>query len=265
AGLSATTHTTVVLPFNDLPATERLLREHAHDLAALVVEPVLIDIGYIPATADYLRLLRELCTELDIVLIFDELLTGFRIAPGGARQVYAITPDLTTYGKAIANGYPLAAVEGREDLMATTDPTLAGPVGWVGTYNGHGTAVAAAAATLPLLADGTAQTYLDTLTTELRHGFEALSHRYDIPVKIAGAGGHFQPYFLTTPPTGYRTAMTSDPARYAILHRVAREHRILLPAKPLLHAALSTAHTPSDIAALLTAAEQAFAEMRSTT
>ncbi|MGW4792659.1 aspartate aminotransferase family protein [Nonomuraea sp. NPDC004297] len=265
AGLSATTHTTVVLPFNDLPATERLLREHAHDLAALVVEPVLIDIGYIPATADYLRLLRELCTELDIVLIFDELLTGFRIAPGGARQVYAITPDLTTYGKAIANGYPLAAVEGREDLMATTDPTLAGPVGWVGTYNGHGTAVAAAAATLPLLADGTTQTYLDTLTTELRHGFEALSHRYDIPVKIAGAGGHFQPYFLTTPPTGYRTAMTSDPARYAILHRVAREHRILLPAKPLLHAALSTAHTPSDIAALLTAAEQAFAEMRSTT
>ncbi|MFG1709484.1 aspartate aminotransferase family protein [Nonomuraea sp. M3C6] len=265
AGLSRSAQGTVVLPFNDLAATERLLRKHASDLAAVVVEPILIDIGYIPATGEYLRLLRDLTAELGIVLIFDELLTGFRVAPGGARQVYGITPDLTTYGKAIANGYPLAAVEGREDLMATTDPSKGGPVGWVGTYNGHGTAVAAAAATLPLLADGSAQAYLDVLGAQVREGFAELSRRFGIPAVVAGAGGHFQPYFLTGSPTGYRTAMVSHAARYAALHRVAREHRILLPAKPLLHAALSTAHTETDVAALLKAAEEAFAEMRSMT
>ncbi|MBF8185289.1 aminotransferase class III-fold pyridoxal phosphate-dependent enzyme [Nonomuraea sp. K274] len=265
AGLSRSAGDTVVLPFNDLAATERLLREHAAELAAVVVEPVLIDIGFIPATGEYLRLLRDLTAELGIVLIFDELLTGFRLAPGGARQVYGITPDLTTYGKAIANGYPLAAVEGRTDLLAVTDPSSGGPVGWVGTYNGHGSAVAAAAAALPLLADGSAQAYLDKLGTRLREGFAELSRTYDVPALVAGAGGHFQPYFMSGPVTGYRTAMASDPARYAILHRVARERRILLPAKPLLHAALSTAHTEADVEALLEAAEEAFAEMRSTT
>lgn len=262
AGLSRSAQGTVVLPFNDAAATERLLREHASDLAAVVVEPVLIDIGYIPATGEYLRLLRDLTAELGIVLIFDELLTGFRLAPGGARQVYGITPDLTTYGKAISNGYPLAAVEGRADLLAATDPSSGGPVGWVGTYHGHGSAVAAAAATLPLLADGSAQARLDRLGGLVRDGFAELSRAYGIPAVVAGAGGHFQPYFLSEPVTGYRTAMVSDAARYAILHRVAREHRILLPAKPLLHAALSTAHTEADVAVLLKAAEEAFAEMR---
>ncbi|WP_158578638.1 aspartate aminotransferase family protein [Spongiactinospora rosea] len=261
AGLSKVAADTVVLPYNDLDATERLLREHAAELAAVVVEPVLIDIGFIPATAEYLAMLRALTTELGIVLIFDELLTGFRLAPGGARQVYGIVPDLTTYGKALANGYPIAAVEGSAELMATTDPSAGGPVGWVGTYNGHGTAVAATAAALPLLADGTAQGYLDKLGERLRDGFDELARRHGIPVVLAGAGGHFQPYFLPAPATGYRSAMATDARRYTILHKTAREHGVLLPAKPLLHAALSTAHTEDDVDLLLGAAAEAFATM----
>ncbi|HEX6447435.1 MAG TPA: aminotransferase class III-fold pyridoxal phosphate-dependent enzyme, partial [Streptosporangiales bacterium] len=144
-GLSPDAASTLVLPFNDLDGTERLLRDHSAELAAVVLEPVLIDIGFVPATPEYLEGVRRLTDELGIVLVFDELLTGFRVAPGGVRDTYGVVPDLTCYGKAIANGYPLAAVEGRTDLMALTDPTGPGPVGWVGTYNGHGVAVAAAA------------------------------------------------------------------------------------------------------------------------
>src|SRR6185437_126142 len=112
AGLAAGPGTTVVIPFNDVAATTEILQARAGQIAAVVIEPVMIDIGYVPATAEYLTALREITRQLGIVLIFDELLTGFRIAPGGARQVYGIKPDLTTYGKAIANGYPVAAVEG---------------------------------------------------------------------------------------------------------------------------------------------------------
>jgi glutamate-1-semialdehyde 2,1-aminomutase len=265
AGLSRTAADTVVLPFNDPGGCERLLREHADELAAVVVEPVLIDIGYIPATPEFLRRLHDVTAELGIVLIFDELLTGFRIAPGGAREVYGITPDLTTYGKALANGYPIAAVEGRAELLASTDPSAGGPVGWVGTYNGHGTAVAATAATLSLLADGSAQQYLDKLGSLLREGFAELSARHGIPVVLAGAGGHFQPYFLPEAATSYRSAMATDARRYAILRETARAHGILLPAKALLHAALSTAHTEEDIEEILGAARTAFAEMKART
>lgn len=264
AGLSGAAGETVVVPFNDLDATAALLREHAGRLAALVVEPVLIDIGYIPASAEYLSGLRELTAELGIVLIFDELLTGFRLAPGGAREVYGVVPDLTMYGKAMGNGYPIAAVEGRPELMATTDPS-GGPVQWVGTYNGHGSAVAAAAAALPVLATGEPQARLGKMVDTLRDGFAELSGRYGIPVVLAGAGGHFQPYFLDggldDGAASYREAMRTDAARYEVLRSTAARRRILLPGKPLLHAALSTAHSDDDLGELLDAAEEAFAEM----
>lgn len=264
-GLSAEAATTLVLPFNDLPATERLLRDHAGELAAVVLEPVLIDIGFVPATQAYLDGVRALTAELGIVLVFDELLTGFRLAPGGARETYGVVPDLTCYGKALANGYPLAAVEGSRALMALTDPTRSGPVGWVGTYNGHGVAVAAAAATLPRLADGSAQRRLDDLTGRLRLGFAELSQRYGVVARIAGAGGHFQPYFLDGEVTDYRSAATTNAERYRLLREVAADERVVLPGKPLLHAALSTAHTAADVDRLLAVADKAFARMDDTT
>lgn len=261
AGLSAEAAGTVVLPFNDAEASEDLLRATAGELAAVVVEPVLIDIGFVPADPGYLRGLREVCTELGIILIFDELLTGFRLAPGGAREVYGITADLTTYGKAMSNGYPLAAVEGTAELLGLTDPDLGGPVGWVGTYNGHPAAMAAAAAALPLLADGTAQDTLDRLTDDLRAGFADLSARYGIPAVLAGGGGHFQPYFLDEPPRSYREALRSDTGRYEIWARTLEREHILVPARPLLHCALSTAHGAAELELLLAATEQAFIEM----
>lgn len=258
AGLSRAAADTVVFPFNDLPATAAILREHAADLAAVVLEPVMIDIGFIPAESAYLQGLRELTDELGIVLIFDELLTGFRLGPGGARAHYGITPDLTTYGKALGNGYPIAAVEGRAELMALTDTLAGGPVQWVGTFNGHGSAVAAAAAALPILATGEPQRHLEALTDRLRDGFVDLARRHRVPMLVAGMGGHFQPYFVPVAPRDYREAMATHAERYLHLVRTAERHHLLLPPKPLLHGALGAAHTDAEVDALLAAADEAF-------
>jgi glutamate-1-semialdehyde 2,1-aminomutase len=261
AGLAAGPETTVVIPFNDVAATTEILTAHAGQIAAVVIEPVMIDIGYVPATAEYLAAVRNVTRQLGIVLIFDELLTGFRIAPGGARDVYGVRPDLTTYGKAIGNGYPVAVVEGDPALMAATDPTAGGPVGWVGTYNGHPTAVAATAAAVPLLSDGEAQNELSGLNKELRAGFAELSTRHGIPAVVPGEGGHFQPYFLDHEPVSYRDALQSDASRYETWRAAMESACILVPQRPLLHCAFSTAHSQADVGRVLEATDKAFSAM----
>jgi glutamate-1-semialdehyde 2,1-aminomutase len=262
AGLAAGPQTTIVIPFNDAEATAAILRAHADQIAAVVIEPVMIDIGYIPATAGYLTALRAVTRELGIVLIFDELLTGFRIAPGGARQVYGVKPDLATYGKAIGNGYPVAVVEGEPALMATTDPGAGGPVGWVGTYNGHPTAMAATAAAVALLSDGQAQDQLSRLNQDLRDGIEELAKRHDIAAVVPGEGGHFQPYFLDHEPVSYRDALGTDAARYETWRAAMESARILVPQRPLLHCAFSTAHSAADLSRVLEVTDAAFSAMR---
>ncbi len=262
-GLSRQTAETLVLPFNDVEATERLLREHAEDLAAVFLEPVLIDIGWIPARREYLEAVRELTGELGIVLVFDELLTGFRVARGGAREHYGIRPDLTLYGKALGNGFPIAAVEGRPDLMALTDPASGGTVGYVGTFNGHAIALAAATASLRALADGSVQARLQELTGRLQSGLATLGASYGVDVVPAGGGGHFQPYFTDGPVTDYRSALRTSPQHYAAFARACARHRILVAEKALLHSALSAAHSEDDVDRILGAAEEAFAEIAS--
>jgi glutamate-1-semialdehyde 2,1-aminomutase len=261
AGLASGAAETVVIPFNDVAASTEVLRARADQIAAVVVEPVMIDIGYVAATAEYLTTLREITRELGIVLIFDELLTGFRIAPGGAREVYGVQPDLTTYGKAIANGYPVAVVEGDPALMATTDASAGGPVGWVGTYNGHPTAVAATTASVTLLTDGQAQRELSALNEDLRSGFAEIAKRHGIPAVVPGRGGHFQPYFLDHEPGSYRDALRSDASRYEVWRSEMESAGILVPQRPLLHCAFSTAHGPSEVARVLEATDKAFSAM----
>ena len=260
-GLSRHAAETLVLPFNDVAATEQLLREHAGDLAAVIVEPVLIDLGWIPATQAYLEALRVLTGELGIVLVFDELLTGFRLAPGGARETYGIQPDLTLYGKALGNGFPIAAVEGRPELLDLTDPATGGTVSYVGTFNGHAISVAAAVASLQLLRDGSAQTRLRELTARLQTGLRRLGETYAVDVVPAGGGGHFQPYFTAGPVVDYRSALTSSPEHYAAFARACAARGILIAEKPLLHSALSTAHTEGHVDEILDAAEAAFVEI----
>ena len=260
AGLSRHSADTVVLSFNDVPATEALLRAHAADLAAVFVEPVLIDLGWIPARPDYLEALRALTAELGIVLVFDELLTGFRLAQGGAREWYGIHADLTLYGKALGNGFPVAALEGRPELLALTDPAEGG-VSYVGTFNGHAVVLAAVVGSLGALRDGAALAHLQRLTERLNAGLAGLGDRYDVAVVPAGGGGHFQPYFTRCPVEDYRTALTTSAEHYAALVRALSRRNILIAEKPLLHSALSAAHTEEHVDEILAAAEDAFAEI----
>lgn len=258
AGLDPAATGTVVLPFNDSAGTRRLIEQYADQLAAVIVEPVLIDIGFVPATDAYLATLRELTSRYGIVLIFDELLTGFRIAPGGAREHYRIKADLTTFGKAIGNGYPVAAVEGDPQLLAHTDPTRGGEVGWVGTYNGHAVAMAATRATLAELRTGEPLARVEALTARLAAGFAEVAARHRVPAVLAGAGGHFQPYFRPELPTDYRSALASDLDRYASWAARCEARRLVVAEKPLLHCALSAAHSEADVDALIDATAEAF-------
>lgn len=260
AGLSRSSADTLVLPFNDIEATSALLHEHGSELAALILEPAMIDIGYVAASTEYIHALYDLTRRYGIVLIFDELLTGFRMAPGGAREAYGVTPDLSTYGKAIANGYPLAAVEGRRDLLDLTDPGTGGPVGWVGTYNAHAVTVAAAKASLLELRSGSVLAKLQALTKKLSTEFEELAAGHDVDAAVPGAGGHFQPYFRAGAPDDYRAAAMTSADRYAALYQACQQDGVLIADKPLGHCALSAAHTDADIEALLRAAARSFSD-----
>jgi glutamate-1-semialdehyde 2,1-aminomutase len=261
AGQSVHATETVVFPFNDPAATEAILHEHAHELAAVFVEPVMIDIGFVPATNEFLDMLRRQTARLGIILVFDELLTGFRVARGGARELYGIEPDLTIFGKAIANGYPLAAVEGKPHLLRLTDPHAGGRVSYVGTFNAHNISMAAATASLAALADGSIHQRLTALTEQLATGLSELSRRYRVPLRLGAGGGHFQPYFCTDEVTDYRSASKTLSADYAIFREELGRQSIVVASGALSHNALSAAHLATDVNAILAAADKAFNTM----
>ncbi len=231
---------TVVLPFNDIANSVAAIERHASDLAAVILEPILIDIGYIPATRAYLQALRAACDKLGIVLIFDELLTGFNVAPGGAQEIYGVIPDLATYGKALGNGYPIAALAGRKGLMEMLAPGK-GPV-FVGTFNGHAMSVAAAQASLAVLADGSVAAAIDRRLKGLKEAFHADAAELGFSAVMHGQGSHFQWYFTAEKVVGYRSAATSNASAYRAFVQSLFDQGLLVLTNPLSHHALSAAH-----------------------
>lgn len=230
----------IVLPFNDVERSLAVIDRHAHELAAIILEPILIDIGFIPASGAYLKALRVACDKHNIVLIYDELLTGFNVAPGGVQGITGIVPDLATYGKALGNGYPIAALAGRADLMTMLEPGK-GPV-FVGTFNGHAISVAAANASLSLLADGSVQRNVSHNVGVLKGRFEAAAKRLGVEAQMLAGGSHFQWYFTAEEIVDYRTAATTNAPSYgAFVQSVFRDKTLFLP-NPLSHHAVSLAH-----------------------
>lgn len=249
----------LVLPFNDLDAARARLTEARHEIAALVVEPVMIDVGLIPPRDGYLQGLRELTRELGITLIFDELLTGFRLGTGGAQGHYGVQPDLSIWGKALANGFPIAALAGTAEYMARTLPG-ADNASFVGTFNGYRPALAACIATLEQLADGKVIAQVQARSLELKASFEELGRKRGVPVQLCTIGGHFQPYFTEADVVDYRSAATTDAAAYGHWATSLEAAGFLVPGKPLLHAAFSAAHQDADFEAFLSATDKAFAD-----
>lgn len=255
AGMSpSTVQDVVVLPFNQAEAAAVIIEEHHADLAAVILEPVLIDAGFIPPVPGYLETLREVTARHGILLIFDEILTGFRLARGGAQERFGVTPDLAITGKAISNGFPLSAVYGRPEIMEVAAP---GRLAYNGTFNGHAVSLAAACATLERLHDGQLIDRLDQTTRGLIGAFAQLATHAGVPAQMQGGGGHFHFYFTGAPVVDYRMALATDGARHRSFTEALMEHGILVATAPIQHHALSAAHGPEAMAQLLEAAEAA--------
>ncbi len=249
---------TLVLPFNNLDATEALLRRDGHELAAILVEPTMIDVGFIAADPTYLAMLRQVASEIGAVLIFDELLTGFRLARGGAQERYGITADLSLFGKALGNGYPVAAVAGQRAVLEKSAPGP-GNANFVGTFNGHVVSMAAAKASLRALADGAATETLQANTTYLINAFQSLADQHGVQAQMQGAGGHIHWYFSAHPVRDYRQAFRSDPKRYTAFISTLAESGFLVSPKYLLHHAISVAHDQPVLDELINAMDRGLA------
>ena len=251
----------VVVPFNDLEATRNILSAHRDQTAALFVEPTMIDVGFIPPEPSYLQGLRDITQELGIILIFDELLTGFRVSLGGAQEKYGVTPDLSMWGKALANGFPIAALAGRRDIMERSAPGLDNAP-FVGTFNGYRPALAACLATLEQLEDGAVVRRLGERSNELARRFDEMARESGVPATLHAGGGHFQPYFTSQKVNDYRSAATTDGTRYSVWRDTLAENGMLVASKALLHSAFSVAHSDDDLEAFLTASQGAFDKIK---
>ncbi|MEJ1960883.1 MAG: aminotransferase class III-fold pyridoxal phosphate-dependent enzyme [Gammaproteobacteria bacterium] len=212
-----------ILAWNDLAAVEgRLARG---DVAGVIMEPAMCNTSAIPPRAGYLEGVRAACTKAGAILIFDEVITGFRLSSAGAQGLFGVVPDLATFGKAIANGFPVAALAGRADLM---DLFVTGGVMHGGTYNAHPVNMAATVATLRVLEKGDVYATIETRGRRLMSGIESILRRHDIPARIQGFPGIFHVAFgVTAPIVSFRDTFQLDRARYvrfttALVERGAR-------------------------------------------
>lgn len=230
--------------FNDLDSVKSLLRAYPDQIAAVIIEPVVGNIGVIPPTHDFLRKLRKLTREYDVLLIFDEVMTGFRVAPGGAQQLYNIQPDLTTLGKIIGGGMPIGAFGGRRDIMEMLAPT--GPVYQAGTLSGNPLAVAAGLATLNQLNTAT-YALLEDRASQLEEGIRDNLKKLSLPWQYQRVGSMACLYFTDQPVRNCEDAMKCDTRAFARYFHGMIERGIYLPPSQFEAFFLSTAHSESHI------------------
>src|SRR5271163_3390132 len=248
---------TLALPFNDLNSVAAVFAARPHDIACVIVEPVVGNAGTIPPNPGYLEGLRELTAAHGALLIFDEVMTGFRLSLGGAQQVYGITPDLTTLGKIIGGGLPCGAFGGRADIMQHLAPL--GPVYQAGTLSGNPLAMAAGIATLRHLIDHQEDVYnaLEQTTASIAEGVARIAREVGVPMTTNRVGSMWTWFFTSTPVTDFATAATSDTAAFGRFHRSMLEQGVWLPGSQYEAVFVSTAHGQAEVGMVLEAARQA--------
>jgi glutamate-1-semialdehyde 2,1-aminomutase len=246
-GVTASTAAdSLVAEFNDLDSVRALFEAHEGEIAAVIVEPVSGNMGCIPPAAGFLEGLRALTTQHGALLVFDEVMTGFRVAPGGAQARYGVTPDLTTLGKVIGGGLPVGAYGGREDLMRMIAPD--GPVYQAGTLSGNPLAVAAGLATLRYLKEEPAvYDHLERLGALFDDGFRDLGASLGIPVRWNRVGGMGSLFFSADPVVDWPSAAASDRTRFNAFFHGMLARGIHLPPSPFEAWFWSYAHTEGDV------------------
>ncbi len=239
------TRHTVTAPYNDLATVRRLVETHARDLACIIVEPVAGNMGVVPPSPEFLPVLRELTRAHGLLLIFDEVITGFRVHYGGAQALYGVTPDLTCLGKIIGGGLPVGAYGGRRDLMDLVAP--AGPVYQAGTLSGNPLAVTAGIETLTRLGTPGVYKKLDERAAALAKGLKAAADQAKVPLTLTRVGSMLGAFFTTGPVVDYASAKRSDTQAYATFFHRMLENGVYLAPSQFEAAFLSTVHTAADI------------------
>jgi glutamate-1-semialdehyde 2,1-aminomutase len=247
---------TLTLPYNDLDAAMTLFDAHGDDIAALIVEPVAGNMNCIPPVDGFLQGLRELCTKHGTLLIFDEVMTGFRVALGGAQQLYGVTPDLTTLGKVIGGGMPVGAYGGRRELMQQVAP--AGPVYQAGTLSGNPVAMAAGLAMLELIQVPGFHDELARRTRLLTDGLQAIADGAGMAFSSNRVGGMFGLFFSASKITSYAQATACDTDRFKRFFHAMLERGVYLAPSAFEAGFVSSAHDEGVIAETLAAARAAF-------
>lgn len=243
--------TTLALPYNSVPAVEQAFARHGDQIAAVIVEPVAGNMGCVPPAPGFLEALREMTLRHGALLIFDEVMTGFRLALGGAQQIYRIRPDLTTLGKVIGGGLPIGAYGGRAEIMRLVAP--AGPVYQAGTLSGNPVAVAAGLATLRYLKQH------PEIYSRLDERTARLAAAAPPGVTVNRAGSMITFFFTAGPVTDYESARRSDTARFARFHRWLFERGICFPPSQFEAAFVSAAHGDEEIRQTAEAIREFFA------
>ena len=253
--LPEVTEATIVCRFNDADDVERALTEH--DVAAIILEPIPHNIGAVLPAEGFLERLRELATKHGTVLIFDEVITGFRHALGGYQSIAGVTPDLTTLGKAMGNGWPISALGGSAELMDMFSTTPGRPAFFAGTFNGHPPTAAAALATIEKLQREPVHEHVFRLGERTRAGLAALYARLGVTAVVSGYGSVFLTYFLDGPVRSYDDLLANDVDLFVGYRRELMKERIFELPLNLKRSHFSYAHTDADVDRLLEATEVA--------
>ncbi|GBL44242.1 glutamate-1-semialdehyde aminotransferase [Sulfuriferula multivorans] len=250
---------TLVLDYNDTQQLADTFARIGHEIAAIIVEPVVGNMNLIAPRAEFLQAMRDLCTQHGAVLIFDEVMTGFRVALGGAQALYGITPDLSTFGKVIGGGLPVGAFGGRREIMEKLAPL--GPVYQAGTLSGNPVAVAAGLATLGLIREPGFHERLAATTTTLVTGLGDVASSHGVVFSAQAVGGMFGLYFRATAPQTYAEVMECDKEAFNRFFHAMLDEGVYFAPSAFEAGFVSAAHGAAEIEATLAAADRVFAQM----
>jgi glutamate-1-semialdehyde 2,1-aminomutase len=251
---------TCVIPYNDIEAAILAFEKHQGEIAAVLVEPVAANMGVIPAVNGYLKKLRELCTQQESLLIFDEVITGFRVARGGAQELFDIQADITCLGKVIGGGLPLAAFGGRSDIMNMLAPL--GSVYQAGTLSGNPIATAAANATLDILMADDSYLKLETVSALLERGLAEAAGEASVAVTINRVGSIMSCYFTDRPVRNFDDVKSTNIKKFKKYFSAMLNHGIYLAPSAFEAMFVSLAHTKDDIERTIQAARDSFQEIK---
>jgi glutamate-1-semialdehyde 2,1-aminomutase len=250
---------TLTAPYNDIRTVQQLVKEHHRELACIILEPIAGNMGVVPPAPDFLAALRQLTADHDMLLIFDEVISGFRVQYGGAQALYGIQPDLTILGKIIGGGLPVGAYGGRAEIMDLIAPS--GPVYQAGTLSGNPLAVTAGLATLKQLRARGVYKKLEERSAALAQGIGGVAKKAGIPLTQTRVGSMLTAFFTPGPVVDWDTAKQSDTKRYGTFFHLMLEQGVYLAPSQFEAAFLSTAHTSADIDKTIKAAAAALKKL----